>query len=63
MHESLKIRTCEILLAHLSQRLIGELIVYPCSDVVRRRHRPQISSHFANTFISMWPILLIKIKG
>ena len=27
-----------ILLAHLSQRLIGELIVYPCSGVRRRRY-------------------------
>ena len=27
------------LLAHLSRRLIGELIVYPCSSVRRRRRR------------------------
>ena len=26
-------------LAHLSRRLIGELIVYPCSGVRRRRRR------------------------
>ena len=46
------------LLAHLSQRLIGELIVYPCSGVRRRRRcccrRPQ----FSNIFFSetAWPI-------
>ena len=28
-----------IFLAHLSRRLIGELIVYPCSGVRRRRYR------------------------
>ena len=41
-----------ILLAHLSQRLIGELIVYPCSGV-RRRCPP-----FSNVFSSetAWPI-------
>ena len=38
LYESLRIRTLEILLAHLSQRLIGELIVYPCSGVRCRTH-------------------------
>ena len=32
-------RYFEILLAHLSRRLIGELIVYPCSGVRRRCRR------------------------
>ena len=45
------------LLAHLSRRLIGELIVYPWSGVrlqssVRRR-RPQFSNIFSET---AWPI-------
>ena len=42
---------CQTLLAHLSQRLIGELIVYSCSGVrpsssygVVRRSRPQIQT-------------------
>ena len=43
-----------ILLAHLSQRLIGELIVYSCSgvrpSVVRRRRRT--SSTISNIFFS-----------
>ena len=41
-----------MLLAHPSQRLIGELIVYPCSGV-RRRCPP-----FSNVFSSetAWPI-------
>ena len=45
------------ILAHLSQRLIGELIVYPCSGVRRccccRRFQP-----FSNIFSSetTWPI-------
>ena len=34
-------------LAHLSQRLIGELIVYPCSGV-----RPSSSSTISNIFFS-----------
>ena len=40
------------LLAHLSQRLIGELIiVYPCSGVrrCRRRCRPPFSNVFSET--------------
>ena len=44
------------LLAHLSQRLIGELIVYPCSGVrCRRCHR---CPPFSNVFFSetAWPI-------
>ena len=37
------------LLAHLSQRLIGELIVYPCSGVRRcRRCRPPFSNVFSS---------------
>ena len=35
----------KLLLAHLSQRLIGELIVYPCSGV-RRRRRCAVVYHF-----------------
>ena len=50
-----------ILLAHLSQRLIGELIVYPCSDVRRRRHRRCCCRRppFSNVFSSeiAWPII------
>ena len=47
------------LLAHLSQRLIGELIVYPCSGARRhcrcccRRRRPPFSNIFSET---TWPI-------
>ena len=44
-------------LAHLSQRLIGELIVYPCSGVRRRRcccRRPQFSNIFSSE--TAWPI-------
>ena len=48
------------LLAHLSRRLIGELIVYPCSGVRRRRcrrrrrrrRRPPFSNVFSET---AWP--------
>ena len=41
------------LLAHLSRRLIGELIVYPCSGVrrlccCRRRRRPPFSNIFSS---------------
>ena len=43
-------------LAHLSQRLIGELIVYSCSgvrqSVVRRRRRRRTSSTISNIFFS-----------
>ena len=41
-------------LAHLSQRLIGELIVYPCSGVCCRR----CCAPFSNAFSSetSWPI-------
>ena len=47
------------LLAHLSQRLIGELIVCPCSGVRRRRWRrrlccPPFSNIFS--FETAWPI-------
>ena len=43
-----------ILLAHLSRRLIGELIVYPWSGVRRRPSvRPQCSNIFSET---AWPI-------
>ena len=46
-------------LAHLSQRLIGELIVYPCSGVRRRRRRrrrrcPPVSNVFSSE--TAWPI-------
>ena len=48
-----------VLLAHLSRRLIGELIVYPWSGVrrpssVRRRRRPQCSNIFFSE--TAWPI-------
>ena len=43
-----------VFLAHLSQRLIGELIVYSCSgvrpSVVRRRRRRTSSSTISNIF-------------
>ena len=44
-------------LAHLSRRLIGELIVYPCSGV-RRRRRCRRRPPFSNVFSSetVWPI-------
>ena len=53
-----------LLLAHLSQRLIGELIVYPCSGVRRRRCRRRCRRRrrrcppFSNIFSSeiAWPI-------
>ena len=42
-------------LAHLSRRLIGELIVYPCSGVRRRcRCRPPFSDVFSSE--TAWPI-------
>ena len=48
-------------LAHLSQRLIGDLIVYPCSGVRRRRRRcccccccPPFSNIFSSE--TAWPI-------
>ena len=40
-------------LAHLSRWLIGELIVYPCSGVRRRRCRPPFSKISSETD---WPI-------
>ena len=40
------------LLAHLSQRLIGELIVYPCSGVRHRRCRCCRRPPFSNVFSS-----------
>ena len=43
-----------IYLAHLSRRLIGELIVYPCSGVRRRRGRPPFSNVFSSE--TAWPI-------
>ena len=36
------------LLAHLSQRLIGELIVYPCSGIRRHFCRPPFSNIFSS---------------
>ena len=48
------------ILAHLSRRLIGELIVYPCSGVrrrccrCRRRRRPPFSNVFSSE--TAWPI-------
>ena len=44
-----------VFLAHLSRRLKGELIVYPCSGVRRRRRSP-----FSNMNISeaSWPIAI-----
>ena len=46
-----------IFLAHLSQRLIGELIVYPCSGIRRCRRccrRPPFSNVFSSK--TAWPI-------
>ena len=50
-----------LILAHLSERLIGELIVYPCSGVRRRRRcrrcccrRPPFSNVFSSE--TTWPI-------
>ena len=43
------------LLVHLSRRLIGEFIVYPCSGVRRRRRcRPPFSKIFSSEIA--WPI-------
>ena len=53
------------LLAHLSQRLIGELIVYPCSGVRRcRRRRCCRRSQFSNVFASetAWPMKAKKFE-
>ena len=46
------------ILAHLSQRLIGELIVYQGSGVRRRRRRCRCCPPFTNVFSSetAWPI-------
>ena len=41
-------------LAHLGRRLIGELIVYPCSGVRRRRRRGR--PPFSNVSETAWPI-------
>ena len=41
-------------LAHLSRRLIGVLIVYPCSGVRRCRRRPPFSNVFSSE--TAWPI-------
>ena len=50
---------CLLFLAHLSRRLIGELIVYQCSGVRRRRRRrccccPSFSNVFSSE--TAWPI-------
>ena len=42
------------ILAHLSRRLIGELVVYPCSGVCRRCRRPPFSNVFSSE--TTWPI-------
>ena len=49
------ISECIVFLAHLSRRLIGELIVYPCSGV---RHCCRRCPPFSNVFssITTWPI-------
>ena len=47
----------DYLLAHLSQRLIGEIIVYPCSGVRRSRCCPPFSNIFSSEIA--W---LIKAK-
>ena len=47
------------ILAHLSRRLIGELMAYPCSGVRRRcRDRGRCRPPFSNVFSSetAWPI-------
>ena len=46
-----------LLLAHLSRRLIGELIVYSCSGVRRCRRRCRCCPPFSNVFSSetAWP--------
>ena len=53
-----QVAVCYLLLAHLSRRLIGELIVYPCSGVRRccrrRRRRPPFSNVFSSE--TAWPI-------
>ena len=41
-------------LAHLSRRLIGELIVYPCSGVRHRCRCPPFSNLFSSE--TAWPI-------
>ena len=46
-----------LLLAHLSRRLKGELIVYPCSGVRRRRRRRQPFSKI-NISEASWPIAI-----
>ena len=43
-----------LLLAHLSRRLTGELIVYPCSGVRRRPSSSTISKIFSSE--TTWPI-------
>ena len=54
------LQQCILFLAHLSQRLIGELIVYPCSGVCRCRFRrccfccPPFSNVFSSE--TAWPI-------
>ena len=56
LHLSVEFKSLvSIFLAHLSQSLIGELIVYPCSGVRRcrrrcrrRRRRPPFSNVFSS---------------
>ena len=57
LHSIAKLLKKSMLLAHLSQRLIGELIVYPLSGVRRRPssvRRPQYSNIFFSE--TAWPI-------
>ena len=53
MNEALEVtRNIYIFLAHLSRRLKGELVVYPCSGVRRCRRRRRRRSPFSNMNIS-----------
>ena len=47
-----QIKKC-VFLAHLSRRLKGELIVYPCFGIRRRRRRSPFSNISSET---VWPI-------
>ena len=62
MEYALKHHVCKSdILAHLSRRLIGELIVYPWSGVRRRRRRPSSSVvHNAQNSSSQKPLGRLK---